>query len=130
MSWLVKNLVVNSERIRNSYDIESPEYISLLTLESKIVELHKNGIISKDELDLLISISNLADLDIVSKNLNIHKLTVIRRFEKLANKLAYYLGSYYTNLGYVSYIAQKYNLNTEDTNKLMKFIFNERNYDC
>jgi len=130
MSWLVKNLVVNSERIRNSYDIESPEYISLLTLESKIVELHKNGIISKDELDLLISISNLADLDIVSKNLNIHKLTVTRRFEKLANKLAYYLGSYYTNLGYVSYIAQKYNLNTEDTNKLMKFIFNERNYDC
>jgi len=130
MSWLVKNLVVNSTRIRDEANLESPDYISLLTLESKIIELYKKDIIKQDELDLLVDISNLIDLDKVSEKLDIHKVTVIRRFERLANKLAYYLGSYYTNFGYVSYMVDKYNLDTGETNKLMEFIFNERNYDC
>jgi len=130
MSWLVKNLVVNSTRIRDEANLESPDYISLLTLESKIIELYKKDIIKQDELDLLVDISNLIDLDKVSEKLDIHKVTVIRRFERLANKLAYYLGSYYTNFGYVSYMVDKYNLDTDETNKLMEFIFNERNYDC
>jgi len=130
MSWLVKNLVVNSTRIRDEANLESPDYISLLTLEFKIIELYKKDIIKQDELDLLVDISNLIDLDKVSEKLDIHKVTVIRRFERLANKLAYYLGSYYTNFGYVSYMVDKYNLDTDETNKLMEFIFNERNYDC
>lgn len=125
MSWLVRDLIINSSKIKASEDINSDSYLSLLALEQKIKDLYEKGILSKDELNLIVCVSNTINLSDVADKLGIHKVTVKIKFDKVCNKLAYYLGSYYTDLGYISYLENKYKLGIEDVNKLFKEILKE-----
>lgn len=126
MSWLVKNLIINSSNIRTEGDLESDDYISLLILENKIKELREKGILSKDEVELLILVSNHKSFSKAAEHTEITRQIISTKFDKITKKLAYYLGNYYTDLGYVKYIANKYKLNEEQINKLMKYILKNK----
>jgi hypothetical protein len=152
MSWLVKDLILNSSNIRkrrvnesndfyfgadlisldsiNDMDAVEDDYMNtdayllLLTLETKISQLLEKGILKQDELELLITVSNVVNLGDVAEILGIHRTTVATRFDKICNKLAYYLGNQYTDLGLINYMKEKYNLTNEQETKLMEFILN------
>jgi hypothetical protein len=122
MSWLVKNLIINSSNIRTECDMESDDYMSLLILEGKIKELREKGILNQDEIKLLVLVSNYKSFSQVSKEIGITRQVVSTKFNKITKKLAYYLGNYYTDLGYINYIARKYKFEEAQINKLMKFV--------
>jgi biotin operon repressor len=125
MSWLVKNLILNSSDIRSVGDLDSDDYMSLLILEKKIKTLKEKGILSEDDVKLLVLISNYKSYTQVAEEIGITRQIVSSRFERISQKLAYYLGNYYTDLGYATYISSKYNLPIDKVNKLMKFILED-----
>jgi DNA-binding CsgD family transcriptional regulator len=102
--------------------MESDDYMSLLILEGKIKELREKGILNQDEIKLLVLVSNYKSFSQVSKEIGITRQVVSTKFNKITKKLAYYLGNYYTDLGYINYIARKYKFEEAQINKLMKFV--------
>lgn len=122
MSWIVEDLIINSSVIRSNRHENLSDYFSLLTLENKILELHKKGILKEDELNFIISVSNIISLAEVADLLSIHRNTARTKFKNICNKLAFYLGNYYTDFGYVKYLTKEYKLNNEEENKLMRFM--------
>lgn len=123
MSWLVKRLILDSSIIRSNQDFESDDHMSLLLLEAKIKDLHKKGVLSNKEINLIVAISNYRNYSLAAKYLNINRNTVMMRFNEITNRIAYYLGGYYTDLGYIEYMIDKYNLTQEQQDKLVRLIF-------
>jgi transcriptional regulator CtsR len=125
MSWAVKNLIIDSSRIRSDGNIESEEYMSLLILEKKIEDLLDRKILSDNELKIIKKVSNKHTYGSIAKELDISRYTLRNRFNKVCQKLAYYLGDSYTNLGYANYLKRKFNLSKEEETKVIKFLLKE-----
>jgi len=125
MSWAVKNLIVGSSRIRSEGDFDSDEYMSLLLLEQKILELYDNKLLSEQELIIIVKVSNRYSYADISEELNINRNAIREKFCDVCQKIAYYLGDDYTDLGYVRYLKSKFNLSNREETELINFILKE-----
>lgn len=138
MSWIVQNLWNNRETIRNktrrhggiaynfalaygseeSYDddkggyddpfIENDEFNDLLVIERAVKELTELGLLSEDDLEILYS-SGIG----IYNNENRQRKTDSKHFYQVCERIAYYLGGYFTDEGYLNYLKKKYKF-TED----------------
>lgn len=122
MSWIVKNLILDSSEIRTMLNKESDMYLLLLSLETKILDLCSKKIFSSDDVEFLILMSNYKKASVVAKMLDINYATVVNRLRKLSETLSFYLGDEYTDYGYVAYLTQKHRLTEEQVNKLINKI--------
>ena len=75
---------------------------------------------SQDDINLLVTISNYKVIAEVARQLEISTRTVYNRFDKICNKLAFYLGDEYTNFGYIEYLKSKHSLNEQQVTQLMR----------
>ena len=152
MSWYIRKLLLDRENIRANleetrYDgsvledlgsesyllpyivmnFDSDTYLDLLTVEAKLKELIDKKSVTKGEIKatkLILSGKTMRSFTIDNQ---ISYKTVVKQFKSLCNKLAFCLGGYFTNDGYISYIAEKYKLNEEETKKLKNYIYERNN---
>ncbi len=103
-------------------DFENDLYEDLLIVKSKMNELIKDGLIKKDELQIVDLILSNKSFSILEKENNISRKTLALKFKKLCAKIAYYLGGYFTDDGYLNYIKEKYKLTDEQINKARDFM--------
>lgn len=138
MSWIVQNLWSNRERIKNKsrrdngiaynfallyggnveldedsvgYDdpfIESDEFNDLMMIEKAVDELKELSLLSEEDLQVLYS----SGQGIYTEG-NKQRKTQARHFYFVCERIAYYLGGYFTDDGYLHYLAKKYKLTSK-----------------
>ncbi len=114
MSWIVASLLNNREQLKETGNIDSDEFNDLMMIEKAIEELKKKQLLSDEEIEVIDSYRNE---DYRNKTRN-ERWTVSKRYTKICEKISFYLGGYFTDDGYLSYIQDKYKLNEEQINAL------------
>jgi hypothetical protein len=120
MSWILESLLNNRERIRETGDIDSDEFNDLLIVEKKIDELRQVG--KLDDEDLAILFSSISSDYKVDERSESEKKVLYQKKTKLCEKLAYYLGGYFTDDGYLDYMQKKYKLSDTQIENLRRFM--------
>ena len=135
MSWYVKTLLVNREKIRTStvkrlnrysdrvyVDLTDNDFNNLLILEKMIKTLHKSGNIADKELELINLVSTNKSFRDLEKEGDVARHSLSKRFDNVCEKLAYILGGEFTDEGYLNYIGRKYNLNSEQIEQAREYM--------
>ncbi len=138
MSWIIQNLLSNRTRIRGktfnqslegiyvpSADlvdmsdledtlgytdplIESDEFNDLLVVEKAIEELKDMNLLSQRDLKVL-----EREVGGYYNRKNGKRKTQSKEFSNLCERIAYFIGGYFTDEGYISYLVKKYRLSQE-----------------
>lgn len=119
MSWIIQSLLNNRDRIKETGDIESDDFNDLLVIEKAIKELVEKGLLTSYDLDVI-----GMGTPIIASTHN-EKYTLNKKKSIICTRIGYYLGGYFTDEGYLNYIAQKHNLNTEQLAALRTYIASE-----
>ena len=122
MSWYLNHLLKNKIQIRSNIDLESEEYNDLLFIEKKIKELYEDDIISDDEVELLRYVEDGKPLVNSKEAFGKNRISLGRDFTSLCNKIAFYVGGYFTDEGYVHEMRVKYNLTDEQVEKMIDYM--------
>lgn len=111
---------------RGSLDpkLDNDEYSNLLLVERAIEELEAKGVLSEEDIKILdfvqdgnISFSGETDF-------NQTKETLVKKFDALCERVAFFMGGYFTNDGFIDYIAKEFKLTEEQTHTVRKYIEN------
>jgi hypothetical protein len=134
MSWKIRNLLIDRDKIRSSiYDVDlesdlvnidfdNSDYNDLLTVEQKIKELHESGIIKDIEIKIINFVSIGYSYNKIGLELGMGRTVVRKIFHTVCDKVAFYLGDYFTDDGLIEYMIEKYKLSEEQIQKLIKTI--------
>ena len=122
MAWYISSLLKNRVEIRSASDIESDEFNDLIVIEKKIKELHQDGIISDQEMLLLKYVEDGKPLVNYKNGFGKNRISLARDFEKLCEKIAFYVGGYFTDDGYVDYMKTKYDLTDKDVDRMINYM--------
>lgn len=127
MSWYVEVLLLNKDLIRAKQDITSDEYADLLLVESTIANFVSNNLLSDLELKVLDYVSNATPtIDIPKTKLD--RDTVSKIYKRVCNRISYKLGDYFTDDGYLNYLAKKYKLSEQDIKRVKSFMESKFRY--
>ena len=118
MSWIVESLLNDREKIRVKADIESDEFNDLMLVEKAVNTLKQEGKLSNEELAII-------DMEKPEQPLSLEKRTLRKRREAICDRIAYYLGGYFTEEGYLNYIQKKYKFSEERISALREFMKSE-----
>lgn len=112
----------NRIEIRSRNDIESDEFNDLIVIEKKIKELYKDNIISDQEMLLLKYVEDGKPLVDSKKGFGKDRISLTRDFNKLLDKIAFYVGGYFTDDGYIDYMKTKYNLTDDQVENMLNYM--------
>ncbi len=122
MSWYIQTLLRNSLEIKSKSDIESDEYNDLIVIEKKYNDLYKLGIITNDDISLIEYMKDGKPLVNSKEGFGKNRMGVSKDFVNLCNKIAFYLGGYFTDDGYIHYMKTKYHLTDEQVGKMIDYM--------
>lgn len=108
--------------IRSKGDIESDEFNDLIVVEKRINELHIDGIISDQEMLLISYIEDGKPMVKSKEDLGKNRISLAKSFNRLCSKIAFYVGGYFTDDGYLDYMKTKYNLNDEQVSQMLDYM--------
>jgi hypothetical protein len=136
-SWYVEMLIRNREYIRGGIysgvrsDLSEPSYAlnldddlysDLLIVEKTIKYLYKEHRLSKKEVQILRLFLDGKNIVDVEKETGITRLTVSKIFTELCDKVGYLLGGQFNDEGFIDYMVDKYDLTSEQANRLASFL--------
>jgi hypothetical protein len=119
MSWIIQSLLNNQDSIRETADIESDQFNDLILVEKAIQKLSSDGLLTESDLAILEFFRNVKT-DKEEERPERH--TVSKRYIHICDRIGYYLGGYFTDEGYLTYMCEKYNLTDEQMEILRNFI--------
>jgi hypothetical protein len=103
-------------------DFDIDIYDDLLTVESCLEKLVKDGEIEEMDLEILKSLLEDRDITILVKKFNISISTIYNILERVFRKISENLGGYFTDEGYIELLRKRYNLSEEQIKILKKSI--------
>jgi len=103
--------------------LDDDTYNDLLDVERVYNKLYTDKLLHNSEIESLKYLLISKTLRNASKESGLSRITITNNFRTLCNKIAYSLGGYFTNDGYIEYLVDKYNLNNEQIKKLERYIF-------
>lgn len=122
MSWYIQQLLRNSIEIRTKADTESDEFNDLLVIETRIKSLRKDCVITDEELALIKYIEDGKPLVDSKSEFGKNRVSLSRDFVRLCDKLAFYIGGYFTEYGYVQYMKNKHNLTEHQVGLMINYM--------
>lgn len=122
MSWLVETLLLNRETLKTNPDFNSDDYNNVLIIEKAITDLIISGNIAPFELALLNFVISNQSYTALEKVLGVSRNTISRYFRGICDKISYYLGSEFTDEGYLAYMQEQYKLTDKEVNKMRRHI--------
>lgn len=127
MSWYVESLLLNKEIIRvnqtkkNRDFTESSEFLDLLTVENTLKEFKEHDLLSSLEIKVLDAILEYGIANAKYK-LQLDRETISKIFKRVCNRIAFKLGDYFTDEGYLAYLATKYNLSDRKIKRIHSYM--------
>lgn len=118
MSWIVNHLLRNSVEIKSRPDIDSDEYNNLLVVESKINNLYSGGFLSDVDLFIIELMADGKPIKNLEAEIGKSRLTISKTFIQLCDRIAYFLGGYFTDEGFLDNMKELYKLDGSQMDKL------------
>jgi hypothetical protein len=103
-------------------DVDSDEYNNLIVLESKIGQLKDNNLLSEYDVYLIKLLADGRTLKELEDELGKTRLTISRDFIKLCNRIAYSLGGYFTEDGFIDNMKENYKLTEDEIERVKEFM--------
>lgn len=127
MSWIVQTLLNNrniiKSRILDNFDVYSDEYNDLITIEKAIESLVGMGKISSKEMDILTMTGSGETVSMIAaREKGKRDWSLSRKYEDVCNRIAFYLGGYFTDEGYLDHMKTKYNLTESAIDALRQYM--------
>lgn len=120
MSWIIQSILNNKNYTKEKNEIDSDEFNDLLAVERAIETLISRNLITDEEQEILALMSgDKAGFMEMQKS---QRETVMKKYVTICLRIAYYLGGYYTDDGYISYISKKHKLTDEQADVLQNYI--------
>jgi hypothetical protein len=89
-------------------------------VEKAIGELTKKGVLNKQDLDVIAEMAG--DISGFEARTKSQKDSQYKRYFSICNRIAYYLGGYYTDDGYLAYMKRKYRLTDEQIETMRNYM--------
>lgn len=122
MSWIVQSLLNKRTEIKSTGDIESDDFNDLLMIEDAVTELHSKGVLTNEDLDIIKFFGDGGMQSEIKEEFDKYRTTIIRKYNAICERIAFFLGGTFTNDGYIDYMVTKYNLSEEQEKLLRDFI--------
>lgn len=122
MSWICQHLLRNRMAIKEGQDIESDEYNNVLMVEKKIRELYESGFLSDLDMYVIDLVADNRPLRELKDTLGKSHVTTSDLFIQICERIAYFLGGYFTDEGFLDSMKENYRLSDEDLDKLRDHI--------
>jgi len=103
-------------------DIESDEYADLLVVEKKISDLHTEGFLSDMDIYIIDLVSDGRPIRELEKAIDKSRITISRVFIQICERVAYFLGGYFTDEGFIENMSLNYRLSASDIDSLRLYI--------
>lgn len=121
----MEHLLRNSEEIRSAQlqcpDLDSDDFNNLLAIERKIADLYQIGILSDMDLIILDAVTSSKIYNDMSKSKQ-EKRTIMKVFSQICERIAYFLGGYFTDDGFVENLQDGYRLSTENLQVVKEYM--------
>ena len=114
MSWIVERLLIDRYRIKTNIPIDDDTWDRLIFLEKKITELYDEGLISDIEISVIRKMEENKSFSHIAIELGLSRSTVSKIFRNACNRIAFYLGGYYTDDGFLEALQNGYGLSNEE----------------
>ena len=108
--------------MNTAQDIESDEYNNLLTVEAKIKELYSEGFLSDMDLYIIDLVSDGRPIKELEEPIGKCRITISKTFIQICNRIAYFLGGYFTDEGFLDELKSNNRLSDEDIDKARTYI--------
>lgn len=119
MSWIIESLLNNQDTIRETGDIDSDEFNDLMLVEKAVETLKKENLLTEDDLSIL----EFFRTEVTDKeDSRPERHTISKRYSQICDRIAYYLGGYFTDEGYLNYMLRKYKLTEEQIETMRNFM--------
>lgn len=118
MSWIVQHLIRNREIIHSEPNLESDDYNNLLVIERKVKELHEEGFLSDIDIYILDLVGDGRPIRNLESVLDKNRITISKSFVQICDRIAYFLGGYFTDDGFLENLKYSYKLDDEKIDKL------------
>lgn len=113
MSWYVEQILLSGENEDNE-DFRSDK----LSIEMMVERLKNKNLISNRDFIVLNLVDTGHSFSYISKVLEMDRRTVKTIFKSTCQKLAFFLGDYFTDQGYIDYLSNKYHLLDDEIEKI------------
>lgn len=114
MSWIVERLLIDRYKIKTNIPISDDTWDRLIFLEKKITELYNEGLVSDIEISVIKKMEENKSFSHIGIELGISRSTVSKIFRNACNRIAFYLGGYYTDEGFLESMQSNYKLSNEE----------------
>lgn len=114
MSWIVERLLIDRYKIKTNIPITDDVWDRLIFLEKKINELYNDGLISDIEISVIRKMEENKSFTHIGVELSLSRSTVSKIFRNACNRIAFYLGGYYTDEGFLESMQGNYKLSNEE----------------
>jgi hypothetical protein len=136
MSWYVQQLIRTSTQLRDrihstrvedfeqveEVDLEDFDYNNLLLVEDAIDKLLCARQLSIRDLAIVVAVSSSKSFPQLERELGKTRITLGLSFQKICERLAFHLGGYFTDNGYLEYLKHKYKLDDARVNSVKVYI--------
>jgi hypothetical protein len=118
MSWIIQYLLNNQDTIKATGDLESDQFNDLLIVEKAIDKLYEQKLLTVEDMAIL----DLLQTKIGGEETTPERHTLAKRFTQICERVAYFLGGYFTDEGYLDYMRETFNLRDVDIELLRTYI--------
>ncbi len=136
MSWYVETLLKNKYRLKNNIfdyqrednnvsllvNLDDDSYNDIIQIEKLIEDLFEKGFIAPKEVEVLNAVSTGKSMNSLEKEIGIGRLVISKIFSTTCEKIAYILGGYFTDEGFINYMINKYKLNESQIEMMEKYM--------
>lgn len=131
MSKYVQLLLASADEIKSAFENQNSDirdlYDDLLTVEEKIKYLYERGYITDFDLLIISCVQTNRSFRKLEREYGISRLTLSTRFKKICEKIAFYLGDYFLDEGYIIKLQKKYHLSASEVKRLNKYFLRRFN---
>ena len=120
MSWIVQSLLMDKNVIKEQGLLDSDELDDLILIEKKIKELYNNRLLSDEDIQIIDEFTG--DNSSFPVTTSAQRKSIRKKFSVICERIAFFLGGYFTDEGYLNYIQTKHKLSEVQTSKLRTYI--------
>jgi hypothetical protein len=121
MSWIVQHLLRNRDAIKSDSDI-SDNLTNLNIVEKKISDLYKAGMLSDADIQIIELVADGRPIKNLEGTIDKNRITISKVFIQICERIAYFIGGYFTDEGFLSSMKEEYKLSEDDIDKIRLFI--------
>ena len=122
MSWIVERLLIDRYRIKTTFPLDEDAWDRLIFLEKKINDLYEEELISDLEISVIAKMEENKSFSQIAQEMEMARSTVTKIFRNACNRIAFYLGGYYTDEGFLDSLQENYSLSQEEIYEVYKKI--------